>query len=80
MLAIADIDDALPLAETLVAAGLPVLEVTLRTPVALEVIRRMRVVPGAIVGAGTVFSAHDLAAVQAAGAAFAISPGATGAL
>lgn len=80
VLAIADLDDAIPLAETLVAAGLPVLEITLRTPVALDVIRRMRTVPGAIVGAGTVLTAEDLAAVQAAGAAFAISPGGTDAL
>ena len=64
----------------LVDAGLPVLEVTLRTPVALDAIRRMREIPGAIVGAGTVLNAHDLAAVEAAGAAFAISPGATDAL
>lgn len=77
VLAVAEVDDAIPLAETLVAAGLPVLEITLRTPVALEVIRRMRTVPGAIVGAGTVLTAADLAAVEDAGAAFAISPGAT---
>ena len=80
VLAVADIDDALPLARTLVVAGLPVLEITLRTPVALDVIRRMREVPGAIVGAGTVLSGDDLSAVEAAGAAFAISPGATPAL
>ena len=80
VLAVADIDVAVALAETLVAAGLPVLEITLRTPVALEVIRRMRDVPGAIVGAGTVLTSEDLAAVQAAGAAFAISPGGTDAL
>lgn len=80
VLAVADPGDAIPLAETLVAAGLPVLEITLRTPVALEVIRRMRGVPGAIVGAGTVLTAGDLAAVREAGAAFAISPGATDAL
>ncbi len=80
VLAVADLDDAVPLAEALVAAGLPVLEITLRTPVALDVIRRMRDVPGAIVGAGTVLTAEDLAAVQAAGAAFAISPGGTDAL
>lgn len=80
VLAIADPDDAIPLAETLVAAGLPVLEITLRTPVALAVIRRMRDVPGAIVGAGTVLTADDLAAVRTAGAAFAISPGGTDAL
>lgn len=80
VLAVSDVDDAIPLAETLVAAGLPVLEITLRTPVALEVIRRMRTVSGAIVGAGTVLTAADLAAVEAAGAAFAISPGGTDAL
>jgi 2-dehydro-3-deoxyphosphogluconate aldolase / (4S)-4-hydroxy-2-oxoglutarate aldolase len=80
VLAVADLDDAIPLAETLVAAGLPVLEITLRTPVALEVIRRMRDVPGAIVGAGTILTREDLFAVQEAGAAFAISPGATDAL
>ena len=80
VLAVADADDAIPLAETLVAAGLPVLEITLRTPAALEVIRRMRTVPGAIVGAGTVLTPADLAAVQDAGAAFAISPGGSDAL
>ncbi|HEY1138580.1 MAG TPA: bifunctional 4-hydroxy-2-oxoglutarate aldolase/2-dehydro-3-deoxy-phosphogluconate aldolase [Xanthomonadaceae bacterium] len=80
VLAIDDLDDAVPLARTLVDAGLPVLEVTLRTPVALDAIRRMRDVPGAIIGAGTVLSAHDLAAVEAAGGMFAISPGATDAL
>lgn len=80
VLAIADLDDAVPLAKALVAAGLPVLEITLRTPVALDVIRRMRDVPGAIVGAGTVLTPADFAAVQAAGAAFAISPGGTDAL
>ena len=80
VLAIDDLDDAVPLARALVDAGLPVLEVTLRTPVALDAIRRMRDVPGAIVGAGTVLTANDLAAVEAAGATFAISPGATDAL
>lgn len=80
VLAVADVEDAVPLARALVDAGLPVLEITLRTSAALEVIRRMRDVPGAIVGAGTVLSGEDLAAVEAAGAAFAISPGATPAL
>lgn len=80
VLAVADVDDAIPLAETLVVAGLPVLEITLRTAAALEVIRRMRTVPGAIVGAGTVLTAADLHAVEDAGAAFAISPGGTDAL
>jgi 2-dehydro-3-deoxyphosphogluconate aldolase/(4S)-4-hydroxy-2-oxoglutarate aldolase len=73
-------DDAEPLARTLVDAGLPILEITLRTPVALQAIERMREVPGAIVGAGTVLNAHDLDAVERAGAMFAISPGATSAL
>lgn len=80
VLTIDDIDDAIPLARTLVDAGLPVLEVTLRTPAALRAIERMREVPGAIVGAGTVINARDLDAVEHAGAAFAISPGATSAL
>ncbi len=77
VLTIDDPDHAVPLAKTLVHAGLPVLEVTLRTPAALHAIARMREVPGAIVGAGTVLGAADLAAVERAGAAFAISPGAT---
>jgi 2-dehydro-3-deoxyphosphogluconate aldolase / (4S)-4-hydroxy-2-oxoglutarate aldolase len=80
VLAVADPDDAIALARTLVDAGLPVLEITLRTPAALEVIRRMRDVPGAIIGAGTVLTPQDISAVQSAGAAFAISPGGTDAL
>jgi 2-dehydro-3-deoxyphosphogluconate aldolase/(4S)-4-hydroxy-2-oxoglutarate aldolase len=80
VLTVSALDDALPLAEALVGSGLRVLEVTLRTPVALAAIGRMREVPGAIVGAGTVLGDDDLAAVQDAGAAFAISPGATDAL
>lgn len=81
VLAIDRLEQAGPLARALVDAGLPVLEVTLRTPVALDAIRRMRIeVPGAVVGAGTVLTPADLAAVDAAGAAFAIAPGATPAL
>ncbi len=81
VLAIEHLDDAVPLARALVDAGLPVLEVTLRTPCALEAIARIVAeVPGACVGAGTVLTTADLVAVSAAGAAFAISPGATGAL
>ena len=76
MLTIETLDDAEPLARTLVEAGLPILEITLRTPVALQAIERMRDVPGAIVGAGTVLNAYDLDAVERAGAMFAISPGA----
>ncbi len=78
VLAIERLDDAVPLARALVDAGLPVLEVTLRTQAALEAIARIVAeVPGACIGAGTVLDAGDLAAVEAAGAAFAISPGAT---
>lgn len=80
VLTVSRLEHAVPLAESLVAAGLPILEITLRTPVALAAIRSMREVPGAVVGAGTVLGASDLAAVEEAGAAFAISPGATEAL
>ncbi|HEY5612156.1 MAG TPA: bifunctional 4-hydroxy-2-oxoglutarate aldolase/2-dehydro-3-deoxy-phosphogluconate aldolase [Lysobacter sp.] len=81
VLAIERLDDAVPLARALVDAGLPVLEVTLRTGCALAAIARIVAeVPGACVGAGTVLDARDLAAVEAAGAVFAISPGATAAL
>lgn len=66
-----------PLAEALVAGGLTVLEVTLRTPAALEVIRLMSEVPGSQVGAGTVLTLADVKAAKAAGAQFAVSPGAT---
>lgn len=69
--------DPVELAETLVAAGLPVLEVTLRTPVALEAIRAMSQVPGAIVGAGTVLNEAQLAQALDAGARFIVSPGLT---
>ena len=81
VLAIDRLDDAVPLARALVDGGLPVLEVTLRSDVALEAIRRIvDEVPDAIVGAGTVLSAADLDSVARAGAVFAISPGATDAL
>jgi 2-dehydro-3-deoxyphosphogluconate aldolase/(4S)-4-hydroxy-2-oxoglutarate aldolase len=72
--------DAIPMAQALVAGGLPVLEVTLRTPVALAAIAAMRTVPGAIVGAGTLLAPEDFARVEAAGALFAVSPGLTPAL
>lgn len=81
VLAIEDPDDAVPLARALVDAGLPVLEITLRTEHALEVIRRIATeVPTACVGAGTVLTPVHLDAVREAGAGFAISPGATEAL
>jgi 2-dehydro-3-deoxyphosphogluconate aldolase/(4S)-4-hydroxy-2-oxoglutarate aldolase len=65
------------LAETFVGAGLPVLEVTLRTPVALDAIRQMAGVPGAIVGAGTVLNEVQLAQAIDAGSGFIVSPGLT---
>lgn len=68
---------AKPLAEALVAGGLKVLEVTLRTPAALDAIREMKQVPGAIVGAGTVVNADQFAQVMDAGAEFIVSPGLT---
>ena len=69
--------DPVALAETLVGAGLPVLEVTLRTPVAMEALRAMAKVPGAIVGAGTVLNEVQLAQALDAGARFIVSPGLT---
>lgn len=68
---------AVPVAEALVAGGLKVLEVTLRTSAALDVIRDMKRVTGAIVGAGTVLNQRDLDAAIAAGAEFIVSPGLT---
>jgi 2-dehydro-3-deoxyphosphogluconate aldolase/(4S)-4-hydroxy-2-oxoglutarate aldolase len=77
VLVIEHADHAVPVARALVAGGLRVLEVTLRTPAALEAIRAMRSVPGAIVGAGTVTNPADLHAAIDAGAEFIVSPGLT---
>lgn len=77
VLVVDDAADARPLAQALVGGGLKVLEVTLRTPAALDVIRRMNLVPGAIVGAGTVTNKDELEAAVAAGAEFIVSPGLT---
>lgn len=77
VLVIDEVDQAAPIAEALVAGGLCVLEVTLRTSTALDVIREMKSVSGAIVGAGTVCNAADLEAALAAGAEFIVSPGLT---
>ena len=72
------LEDAVPLARALVDGGVKVLEVTLRTPVALAAIEAMvRDVPGAIVGAGTIRSAADARAARQAGAVFGVSPGYT---
>ena len=68
---------AQPLAKALVAGGLPALEVTLRTPAALEVIVEMAKVEGGVVGAGTLLSPKDVTDAVAAGAKFGVSPGAT---
>lgn len=77
VLVIEDAAHARPLAQALVAGGLCVLEVTLRTPAALEAIRLMAQVKGARVGAGTLVTARDVAQARAAGATFGVSPGAT---
>ena len=80
VLVVKDAATARPLAEALVAGGLPALEVTLRTPSALEVISEMAKVPGGVVGAGTLVTPDDVRAAKAAGATFGVSPGATDAL
>ncbi|MGE6331547.1 bifunctional 4-hydroxy-2-oxoglutarate aldolase/2-dehydro-3-deoxy-phosphogluconate aldolase [Stenotrophomonas sp. NPDC077659] len=73
-----DVDDAVQVAQALFRGGLPVIEVTLRTPRALQAIRAMvEAVPDAVVGAGTVLTPAQMAAAKAAGARFAVSPGAT---
>jgi 2-dehydro-3-deoxyphosphogluconate aldolase/(4S)-4-hydroxy-2-oxoglutarate aldolase len=69
--------DPTDLAATLVASGLPVIEVTLRTPDALAAIRDMAAVPGAIVGAGTILDEAQMARAIDAGARFIVSPGLT---
>jgi 2-dehydro-3-deoxyphosphogluconate aldolase/(4S)-4-hydroxy-2-oxoglutarate aldolase len=77
VLVVDDVAYARPLAEALIAGGLPALEVTLRTPAALDVIREMARVPGGVVGAGTLLTPADVRAAKAAGAQFGVSPGAT---
>ena len=72
-----EVDHAVPLARALVAGGLRVLEVTLRTEAALPAIRAMKGVEGAIVGAGTVTNQQELAAALDAGSEFIVSPGLT---
>jgi 2-dehydro-3-deoxyphosphogluconate aldolase / (4S)-4-hydroxy-2-oxoglutarate aldolase len=77
VLVIEDVAHAKPIAEALVAGGLRVLEVTLRTEAGLEAISEMKTVPGAIVGAGTVVDVAGLKAAIAAGSEFIVSPGLT---
>ncbi|KIN63482.1 Khg/kdpg aldolase [Sulfitobacter noctilucicola] len=80
VLVVDDVAHARPLAEALVRGGLPVLEVTLRTPAALDVIAEMAKVEGGHVGAGTLVTPADVTAAKNAGATFGVSPGATDAL
>lgn len=80
VLVVENVADAVPLAKALIAGGLPVLEVTLRTDAALDVIREMATCEGAIVGAGTLLSAEDFHAAKEAGAQFGVSPGITNTL
>jgi len=77
VLVVKDAAHAGPLATALVAGGLPALEVTLRTPSALEVIGEMARIPGGVVGAGTLITPDDVIAAKRAGAKFGVSPGAT---
>lgn len=77
VLVIDDAGIARALAEALVAGGLPALEVTLRTPAALDAIREMARVEGGVVGAGTLLTPEDVLAAKEAGALFGVSPGAT---
>ena len=77
VLVVDDAAHAQPLAEAPVSGGLPVLEVTLRTDAALDVIREMAKVEGGVVGAGTLLTPQDVTNAVAAGAKFGVSPGAT---
>jgi 2-dehydro-3-deoxyphosphogluconate aldolase/(4S)-4-hydroxy-2-oxoglutarate aldolase len=74
---IEDADQAAPLAQALARGGLRVIEITLRTPAALDAIRRAAEVPEAIVGAGTILNAHHFHEAVAAGSRFIVSPGLT---
>lgn len=77
VLVVEDAAQAQPLAKALVAGGLSALEVTLRTPAALEVISEMAKVEGGVVGAGTLLTPEDVTNAVDAGATFGVSPGAT---
>ena len=77
VLVLEDASTAHGLAKALVAGGLPALEVTLRTPAALDAIREMAKVEGGVVGAGTLLTPDDVKAAKEAGAQFGVSPGAT---
>ncbi|QFI53354.1 bifunctional 4-hydroxy-2-oxoglutarate aldolase/2-dehydro-3-deoxy-phosphogluconate aldolase [Aeromonas simiae] len=81
VMVISDLEQAIPMAQALLAGGISVFEITLRTPVALAAIERIaKAMPEAMVGAGTVINAEQYDAAVAAGARFVISPGMTPAL
>ncbi len=80
VLVVHDVAHAIPLAEALVAGGLPVVEVTLRTPSAIDVIRAMTTVTGCVVSVGTLLCDDDVVAAVNAGAQFGVSPGTTATL
>lgn len=78
VLTVSDVEQAAPMARALVAGGLKALEVTLRTPAALEAVSAMaKAAPEAVVGAGTLRTPEDIRKAKAAGARFGVSPGAT---
>ena len=77
VIVVENVKDARPLAEALVAGGLPMLEVTLRTAAALDAISVMAEIAGGVVGAGTLITPEDVRAAKQAGAQFGVSPGAT---
>jgi len=78
VLKIGDVAHAVPLARALVAGGLPAIEITLRTPAALDAIRAVaKEVPEAVVGAGTILSGEDFVKAADAGSRFIVSPGST---
>lgn len=80
VIVVRELDHAAPMAKALIAGGLPALEVTLRTPCALDAIRAMAEIEGGMVGAGTLLTPADVKAAKAAGARFGVSPGATDSL
>ena len=77
VLVVDDAETAAPLAAALISGGLPALEVTLRTPAALDAIREMASVDGGVVGAGTLLTPADVIAAKEAGALFGVTPGTT---
>lgn len=80
VLTVPDATKAKGLARALVSGGLPALEVTLRTPAALDAIREMSKIDGGVVGAGTIMSPNDVVAAKEAGALFGVSPGSSHAI